>query len=281
MQVDVVGGALCAIGLAGPVFALIRQPDVGWTAPEVIGGLAGGVVVLAGFVVWELRHPDPMVPLSLFRVRNFAFGNLTTLGVYAGLGSATFFLAIYLQQVVGYNALEAGLALMPVTLIMVVLARRAGEISATVGPRLFMGLGPIVSALGFAWWMRMGTDPDYLTDVLPGVLIFGLGLAATVAPLTAAVLAAADARHAGTASGVNNAVARVASLLAIAVVGAIVTSAYFADGGAGTTALELRGEQAGAHAFHWGMGISGLLMAAGGVVALIGIRTPRSTITGQ
>jgi hypothetical protein len=244
----------------------------------VVAGLLGGTTLLGTFIGWELGHPTPMVPLSLFAARNFTFGNLATLGVYAGLGAATLFLAIYLQQVCRYDALEAGLALLPVTLIMVALSRRLGELSAKIGPRLPMGIGPLLSAAGFAWWLRIGTDPDYLTDVLPGVLIFGLGLAATVAPLTNAVLGAVEGQHAGVASGFNNAVARVASLLAIAIVGAVVSSVYFSSGGRGSTALELAGEGAAAHAFHWGMAISGVMMAAGGIVALIGIRAPRSTI---
>ena len=170
-----------------------------------------------------------MLPLRLFRSRNFAVGNAATLTIYGGLGAATFFVTIFLQQVAGYGAVAAGSSLMPITIVMWLLSRRFGALSDRIGPRLLMGLGPIVAGIGLIWMGRLDADVDYLTELLPGVLLFALGLSATVAPLTNTVLGAVPQHNAGVASGVNNQVARVASLLAIAAVGAIVASTYDAD----------------------------------------------------
>ena len=182
--------------------------------------LVGGLGALGAFLAYERRAPDPMLPPAIFASRNFAIGNVVTLTVYAGLGAASFFIAIFLQQVAGYSAFEAGLALLPITLLLISLSRRFGALSARVGPRLLMSAGPLVGGLGLLAFTRVDGSGDYLTQVLPATLLFGLGLAMTVAPLTATVLEAADRRHAGIASGVNNAIARVAGLLAIAAVGA-------------------------------------------------------------
>ena len=167
-----------------------------------------------------------MMPLSLFGSRNFAVGNLATLLIYGGLGAMSFFVIIFLQQVAGYSAVAAGLALLPITILMWLLSRRFGALSDRIGPRLLMGLGPIVAGLGMIWISRLGDDVDYVIDVLPGVLVFGVGLSATVAPLTNTVLGAVPQHNAGVASGINNQIARVASLIAIAAVGAIVAAAF-------------------------------------------------------
>jgi EmrB/QacA subfamily drug resistance transporter len=222
--VDWLGGALSFAGLGLPVFALIRQPAVGWGALEVWAPLALGVGVLAAFVAWERRAPRPMLPGAIFRRPNVAWGNVETALVYAGLSAMGFFLVVFLQQVAGWSALEAGMALLPVTLLLFGLSRRAGEVAARLGPRRFMGFGPLVAAAGLASLARLDADVDYVTDVLPGVLLFGLGLAATVAPLTSAVLASADEATAGITSAVNTAVARVAGLVAIAAVGVAVAA---------------------------------------------------------
>jgi EmrB/QacA subfamily drug resistance transporter len=271
-RVDVVGGLLCAAGLAGPVYALIRQPDVGWGAPDVVIPLVAGVALLGAFVAWERHHPDPMLPLDIFRARNFAVGNVVTLAVYAGLGAATFFIAIFLQQVSGYDAVEAGLALTPITVIMIALAGKFGALSARIGPRALMGFGPIVAGIGLLMFMRVDRDGDYVSQVLPAVLVFGLGLAMTVAPLTATVLAGAEQRHAGIASGVNNAVARVAGLLGIAVVGLVVAGQ--SDGG-----LQASAGDSAVTGFHWGMAVAGALVIVGGLVALGGIQNPRHQVS--
>jgi EmrB/QacA subfamily drug resistance transporter len=225
--VDVPGVLLSAAGLAGPVFALIEQPTHGWGDPLVWLPLVAGVLCFAAFIAWEAVAARPMLDLSLFRIRNFAVANLTTLSVYAGLGAGILFIGLYLQQVVGYTALEAGLATTPISLCLFLLSPRWGRLASGVGPRLPMTLGPIVGGAGMLLFMRLGQGASYVTDVLPAVLVFGLGLSATVAPLTATVLDSVSARRVGIASGVNNGVSRVAGLLAIAVLGAVI-SAHFA-----------------------------------------------------
>jgi len=302
-RIDVPGALLCALGLAGPVYALIVQPALGWEDPEVFLPLIGGIGALVAFVRYERRAPDPMLPPSIFRSRNFAVGNAVTFAVYAGLGAATFFIALFLQQVSGYSAFEAGVALLPITLILVTLARRFGALSARVGPRLPMTAGPLIGGLGLLAFARLDEHGDYLTGVLPASLLFGLGLAITVAPLTATVLEAADRRHAGVASGVNNAIARVGGLLAIAAVGAVVSAQFGAQiderlgserldpvareyvaeaarrpltvpEGAASARVRAQVLEAGVHAFRVGMIVSGLMMLAGGILAAVGIENP-------
>lgn len=259
-RLDLVGASLTALGLAAPVWALVEQPERGWGSPVVLGGLAAGAVLLGLFVLWERRTPDPMLPLGLFRRRNFTFANIETLLVYAGLSSLFFFLTIFLQQVVGWSALESGLASVPVTLIMFAFSRRLGALSARFGPRIFMGGGPLVSAAGVALLARLDEDVSYLVDVLPAMILFGIGLALTVAPLTATVMADAVRGDSGIASGVNNAVARVAGLLGIAAVGVAVAGRSGAE-------LDLAG-------FRIGMVLTAVLVAAGGIVGLVGIANP-------
>jgi len=307
--VDWLGGALCALGLAGPVFALIRQPDLGWGAPAVVAPALGGVALLGLFLAHEARTRDPMLPLGLFARRNFAVGNAETLAMYAGLSVLSFFLLLFLQQVAGWSALRAGMAMLPTTVIMFALSRRAGKLADRYGPRLFMGGGPLVAAAGLLLLQRVGAEPSYGTDLLPAVVVFALGLALTVAPLTATVLADADEHNAGVASGVNNAVARVAALLGIAAIGAVVaaqfgsaldarldarplspparaaveqarsqTLARVAPAGvpADERALLARAtEDASVSAFHLGLGIAAALVAGGGLLGLAGIRNPR------
>src|SRR5689334_13167056 len=225
-RVDILGAALCALGLAGPTMALIRQPSVGWGSPEVLVPAVLGIALFIAFLVHEARAPNPMLPLELFRRRNFAFGNIETLTIYGGLSAVLFFLVLFLQQVAGWDALQAGLSTVPITVIMFTLSRRAGRMADRYGPRWFMGVGPLVAACGLALFQRVSADPDYVTELLPAILLFGLGLSATVAPLTATVLADADEHNAGIASGVNNAIARVASLLAVAALGAVVAAQF-------------------------------------------------------
>ena len=167
-----------------------------------------------------------MLPLGLFRRRNFAIGNIETFSMYGGLGVLFFLLVLFLQQIAGYTALEAGLTSVPVTIVMFALSTRFGMLADRYGPRFFMGVGPLVAAVGLALFLPLDADVDYVTDLLPGLLVFALGLSMTVAPLTATVLADADENNAGIASGTNNAIARVASLVAIAAVGALVADGY-------------------------------------------------------
>jgi len=302
-RIDSLGALLCALGLAGPVYALIQQPTLGWSDPEVwITGL-GGIGALAAFVAYERVARDPMLALSIFRSRNFTVGNLVTFAAYAGLGAATFFVALFLQQVAGYSAFEAGFALLPITLLLVTLSRRFGALSARVGPRLLMTAGPLTGGVGLLLFARLDGRGDFLEQVLPATLVFGLGLAMTVAPLTATVLESADRRHAGVASGVNNAIARVAGLVAIAAVGAVLSAQFGAQiddrlGGRDLPAadrayvaeakqrpLTLPGREVSAgtrseageanvRAFRLAMVVAGLLMIGGGVIALA-IRNPR------
>jgi EmrB/QacA subfamily drug resistance transporter len=224
--VDVPGILLSAAGLAGPVFALIEQPTHGWGDPLVWVPLLAGIVCFVAFVRWEARASRPMLDLSLFRIRNFAVANLTTLSVYAGLAAGLLFVGLYLQQVVGYTPVEAGLATTPISLFLFVLSPRFGKLASGVGPRLPMTVGPIVGGVGMLLFIRLDTDVSYVADVLPAVVLFGLGLSMTVAPLTATVLDAVAPNRVGIASGVNNGVSRVAGLLAIAVLGAVI-SAHF------------------------------------------------------
>ena len=175
-SVDWLGGLLCALGLAGPVYALIRQPDLGWGAPGVMLPLLGGFALLALFLLHEARTRDPMLPLSLFRRRNFAVGNAETLAMYAGLSVLFFFLILFLQQVAGWTALEAGLTTLPTTVIMFLLSRRTGKLADRYGPRLFMGGGPLVAAAGLLLLLRVDANPDYVTDLLPALVVFAVGL---------------------------------------------------------------------------------------------------------
>jgi EmrB/QacA subfamily drug resistance transporter len=277
-RIDYLGAVLASLGLAGPVFALIEQPAYGWGSPIVFVPLIAGLALLVAFLWHEERTPHPMLPLELFRVRNFAIGNLATLMIYGGLGGATFFVTIYLQQVAGFTAVAAGLALVPLTIIMWLLSRRWGALSERIGPRLLMGFGPIVAGIGLIWMGRLRADVDYVTDLLPGILVFGLGLSATVAPLTNTVLGSVPQHHAGVASGVNNQVSRVAALLAIAVLGAVVASVFSSQPGVGDAEPLSGGSpaivDASVKAYRTGLAVGGGLVILGGVVSLAGIVNP-------
>ncbi len=306
--IDWLGIVLSAVGLGGPVFALIEQPAHGWGSPIVWIPLVGGIASLALFVLWEARTKHPMLDLGLFRIRNFTVANLTTLTAYSGLIGGLFFLGLYLQQVVGYTPVEAGLATTPISLILFLLSPRFGRITSGTGPRLPMTAGPIVAGFGLLLMLRIDADATYLTDVFPAVVVFGLGLSAIVAPLTATVLDSVPESRAGIASGVNNGISRVAGLLAIAILGAIISAQFGSslDSSLGTTALSPRAARtvedakakplavpktadlaaaqaatitaaagdASTMSFHLGIGIAGLLMISGGIVAGVGIRNP-------
>jgi predicted MFS family arabinose efflux permease len=276
--VDWLGAALSFLALAGPTLALIRQPESGWGAPDVLGPGLGGLALLGAFLWREATTPHPMLPLELFRSRNFAIGNLATLMIYGGLGAATFFVTIFLQQVAGYTPIAAGLSLVPLTIIMALLSRRWGALSDRIGPRLLMGCGPIVAGIGLIWMGQLGSEVDYVTDLLPGILVFGLGLSATVAPLTNTVLGAVPQHHAGVASGVNNQISRVAALLAIAVVGAVVAGVFSSQPGVGDAEPLSGGSpavvDASVEAYRAGLGLGGALVIVGGVVSLAGIVNP-------
>ena len=198
--IDWTGILLSAAGLGGPVFALIEQPTKGWGDPMVFVPMVAGVILFAAFLVWEARSRHPMLDLSLFRLRNFSVTNMETLLVYAGLYGSFFFIALFLQESVGYSPLEAGLATTPISLMLFVLSPRFGRIATDTGPRVPMCVGPIVGGVGLLMLMQVGADASYLTDVLPGLVVFGLGLSATVAPLTATALDSVEERRVGIAS---------------------------------------------------------------------------------
>lgn len=278
--IDWPGIALSAAGLGGPVFALIEQPTHGWGDPLVWVPLFGGIACFALFLLYEARARQPMLDLGLFRIRNFAVANLTTLAAYAGLIGGFFIAALFLQQVAGYSPLQAGLATTPVSVILFLLSPRFGRLASGTGPRLPMTAGPIVGGLGLLLMLRVGSEADYLTDVLPAVLVFGFGLAATVAPLTATVLDSVEERRVGIASGVNNGVSRVAGLLAIAVLGAVISAKFDSSAGAAISGgpLTAAAPEASTAAFHLGVLIAGLLMILGGIAAGIGIQDPRRKV---
>ncbi len=272
-RVDFLGAGLCALGLGGVVFALIEQPHYGWSSPVIFVPLALGVVSLGSFVVWERRAAQPMLELELFTHRNFAVGNAETLAMYAGLAILFFFLVIFLQQVAGYSALESGLTTLPVTLVMFTLSRRFGALADRFGPRLFMGAGPLVGAVGVLLLLRTGLDTSFAAELLPALLVFALGLSMTVAPLTATILADADESDAGIASAVNNAVARVAGLVGVAVAGLVVAGTLVGDTFAANTDS--------VHAFHEVVLICAALLTAGGIAGALGIANPRRAVAAE
>jgi len=277
---------------------------LGWGDPRVWGFWIAGLVLFGVFLRHEARAREPMLPLSLFARRNFRWGNIETLAMYGGLSIMTFFLVLFLQQVANFSALEAGTIMLVPTGVMFVLSRRFGALADRLGPRLFMGVGPIVSAAGLLLLMRLDATVSFAGDLLPALLVFSLGLSIAVAPLTAAVLADADEAQAGIASAVNNAVARTAALVATAAVGAVLAASFAARvedeaaafslapaaqavveetkdrtlgvaSGAGIPAELTRAtSDAAVDTFHLALMIGAALMAAGGLLGFAGIRNP-------
>ena len=307
--IDWLGILLSAAAFGGPTFALIEQARYGWGDPLVAIPLVIGLVALVAFVLWEMRYRHAMMDVALFRIRNFSVTNGATVLVYGALYGGFFFVTIFLQQTAGYSALEAGLATTPISVMLFVLSPLFGKVASGTGPRLPMSAGPLVAGIGLLMLTRLGADAQYLSEVLPGVFVFALGLSMTVAPLTATVLDSVDERHTGIASGINNGVSRVAGLLAIAAIGAALSAQFD-----GTLDEDLTGASLGAQAtaavdrakekplgapdteglppaqaetvdgavteaseagFHLGMGLAGGLMIAGGLVAAVGIQNPR------
>lgn len=259
---DLRGSALATIGLGGITFALIQTPDHGIGSPGVVAALALGIAGLVAFVRTEQGSPQPMLPLSIFSSKQFTGANLVTFVVYAALGAVFFLLVVFLQVALGYNAIEAGAASLPVTALLLVLSARVGALAQRIGPRIPLTVGPLVVAVGMFMMGEIGPGDSYVSGILPAMIVFGLGLSLVVAPVTITVLAAADPRQAGIASGVNNAVARTAGLLAVAVLPLI----------AGLSGADYQDPEAIADGFTVGMRAAAALAAAGGVLAFVTIR---------
>jgi EmrB/QacA subfamily drug resistance transporter len=313
-RLDFPGALLAALALSGSVFAVTEEPARGWST-LVIGSLAVGILGAMAFVAREARARAPMLPLSLFRERNFTIGNLATLTAYLGLGGVIFLLPVFLQEVSGYSPVQAGLALLPVTSLMIVFSRRFGALADHIGSRVLISLGALVAGCGLLLLARVDQRADYISEVLPALLVFGLGLAMLVAPLTATVLGAVQEDHAGVAAAVNTTLSRVAQLFAVAVLGAVVSLAFAgrvdatlrrsAIDPAGRAAISRAkrqplgsprlvgvppGEQvllratfadASVHAFRVADTIAAVLVASGGLIALAGIRNPRRKVAAE
>ncbi len=258
-------GAVCISGaLAGITYGLIGASSTGWTSVPVLVPLGLGLALLGLFTLVEAREAEPMLPLGVFASRQFSAANGVTFVVYAALGGVLFLVPTVLEVTRGYSPIEAGTSLLPVTVIMLVLSSRSGALAARIGPRLQMSVGPVVLAGSLLLFTRIGGSGDYLTAVLPAVVVFGLGIAINVAPLTSTALAAAPADHAGVASAVNNDVARAAGLIAVAVLPAL----------AGITGESYLHPAALAHGFKMAAVMSAVFCAAGGLLALLTIRNP-------
>lgn len=258
-------GALAISGaLAGITYGLIGASSAGWASVSVLLPLLGGLVLLGLFILAEAREAEPMLPLSVFRSRQFSAANGVTFVVYAALSGTIFLVPVVLQQVRGYSPLESGTALLPVTVIMLLLSSRSGALAARIGPRLQMSAGPIVIAAGLLLLVWIVGSGNYLVSVLPAAIVFGFGLAITVAPLTATALAAAPAEHSGVASAVNNDVARAAGLIAVAVLPVA----------AGITGNSYLHPAMLAHGFRIAVVIAAVFCAAGGILAALTIRNP-------
>ncbi len=263
-RVDVVGAVLTALGLTGTVFALIEQQRLGFTDPLVLGSLTVGVACLAAFPWWERRSPHPMMPLSIFASRNFSVGNVATVFLYAGVSLGMLIVTLFLQETIGLSATAAGLATLPIPVLSFFLAARFGELAGRHGPRLYMACGPLVAAAGYALMalaLPSGRDGfNFWTQLLPGLVLFAVGLAVTVSPLTATILAAVDPAQSGIGSAINNATARIAGLIAVAFISVIV---------GGT--IDIAG-------FRRGVLVAAVLFAAAGVVSAFGIRNIRPAL---
>lgn len=254
VSIDFLGAALCVVGLGGTVFALIEQDNYGWGSPLILVPFIAGILSFAGFIVRQRFAKQPLMPLSLFAVRNFRIGNVSTALVYAALSIGGFIISVFLQQVAGFPATLAALATLPMGILNIALSSWAGSLSGRFGPRIFMGLGPIVGGAGYLLMLGAGARVDYWTQLLPGVILFAIGLSFTVAPLTSTILGSISESQAGIGSAINNAVSRVAGLIAIAFLGVVI------------------GPKIDVGGLHRTLVLTAALLILGGVVSLIGIQ---------
>ncbi len=262
-KVDYLGAILGIIGLGGPVFGLIEQERLGWASPGVWVPMAVGALSFAAFLWWENRVDEPMVPLGMFAIRNFGFGNLATLFIYGAFGFGGFVLSVFVQEVGQYPATLAGLIGLPSGILLIALSPRFGALASRFGARIFMTVGPLVIAAGWLWYLLVDGSVSYWTQLFPGIMLVGLGTAITVAPLTSATLGAVEQERAGIGSAINNAVARIAGLVTVACTGLIVGSA-----------IDLGG-------FHRAALVTAILLVVGAAVSFVGIRSPASAAAKQ
>ena len=255
-RIDYLGAVLGIVGLGGPVFALIEQGNYGWGSPAVFVPLVVGLLSLVTFIMWQRRAPQPMLPLELFRQRNFSMGNVATLFIYGALALGGFIVVIYLQEVAGFGATQAALAFLPSSIAIIMLSSFFGGLSGKYGPRIFMTLGPLLASIGYVTFLSMQENVNYFTQVLPGVVLFSVGMSMTVAPLTSAILGAISARQAGIGSAVNNAVSRIAGLITVALLGVIVVGPLTVDN------------------FRNVIILTAALLFTGAFVSFVGIRNP-------
>ncbi|MEE8473097.1 MAG: MFS transporter [Dehalococcoidia bacterium] len=241
-RLDWRGTALIFLGLLGTAYGLIAGPAVGWSHPLVVAGLIGGPAAIILFILVELRLPEPLVPLRIFRNPLIAGANTVTFFLYFALNGVILFLVLNLQQVQGFSPAQAGLGLLPPIVIITFFAGPAGALADRIGPRLPMVLGPAIVASGMALLALGGTGADYFRQFMPGLVLFGMGMALVIAPLTKSALSV-EPQFSGAASGVNNALSRIAALMAVAVLGAVVISAFTARLEDTIGATNLSGEQ--------------------------------------
>jgi len=276
-HLDVPGIVLGAVGIGALTYALVQGPKDGFGSGVVLGAFALAAVALAGFGLVEWRSAEPMMPLSLFRIRQLSVANLATFFIYAALGSALFFLVLFAQSVLGYSPPEAGLVVIPISLSLLLLAARFGRAADRIGPRPFLVGGPLLIGAGLALLGRLDADSTYWADVFPPLLIFSVGLAATVPAVTSAALKPAPDGLSGIASGINTTISRLGQLLAVAALGIVVSLVF----GAGGNPFEIGHRSAGdlgeaADAFQWAMWVAAALAATGALVSGVGLPAGRS-----
>jgi EmrB/QacA subfamily drug resistance transporter len=259
VRVDVVGALLAVVGVGAVVLGLIEQGRLGWSSPLVVIALVGGAASLVAFVPWERRIAAPLVPLDLFRVRNFAVGNVATLSIYGALGMMGFAVTLFVQEVWDFPAWLAGFATLPPTVLLLALSTTVGTWSGRLGPRLFMSAGPVIGGLGALLMLFADARPDYWWGILPGMLLLGFGLTLMVTPLTSTILGSVSEQQAGVGSAVNNAIARIASLVMVALAGVVLGGEMSVEG------------------FHRAVITMAVLLLVGGVISAVGIQNPRSS----